>query len=396
MKNLRKKVKRMLNELTEYRQYTAKPSVNGAFRLSYKNLTNKCSGLDRAMTVIARKFLFEDGFYVKQSLSRTEKAEAVKEVLKAWCGFSYEVKDAFSEKGQTELENIKNWFPQYVLCLLRSKLDDSEREALLANFEERVETCTDLAKAEQYCKDLMSEARKRKKEINAEAPAGEVSSKKNNSPAKDTLNRLNKLTEVLHQMEWRKNSFSKPLFEEEMQRDTADNDAKAITYESVIANAFHEGPLRNRVLEVPTKGFSFYKYSEKKEKYVPVKPNSTDEDLILKLIAVCLIRRQAAPAGDREFEVINKADVSNWGKNDSLLETKELDLFYADDAGERKIFRTLLIGGNTLKIAIDAGVRESFAVLDAKEAEEAENGRPEKKILWDYGSGRTFSEYPDH
>lgn len=101
----------MLNELLEYQQYinrTFKPD-SADIRLKYKPLiSNDFSGIERAMVMVGRHFLFEKGGV---DSARAENA------MRLWCGGKEEPLDE-------EIKLIKNWLPDYICTVfLRRQID---------------------------------------------------------------------------------------------------------------------------------------------------------------------------------------------------------------------------------------------------------------------------------
>lgn len=100
----------MLNEIREYEQYTAPLDTlkePAARRLKYLTLIKShLGGLERAMTIIARWFIFKDNDTVENFNEAT-----IIEILKAWCGFQ-------SKNDISEAEHLKDWLPKYIRQVL--------------------------------------------------------------------------------------------------------------------------------------------------------------------------------------------------------------------------------------------------------------------------------------
>ena len=95
----------MLNEILEFEQYTKRPITEGKGRLKYVTLLKeKLGGIERAMTVIARHYIFDGKSGNKFN---AEEEEKVREILKAWCGFNTAV----------EVDE-KDWLKNYIKDIL--------------------------------------------------------------------------------------------------------------------------------------------------------------------------------------------------------------------------------------------------------------------------------------
>ena len=100
----------MLNEWIELQQYTFDLSCWDPDeikpRLNYRNICNKLSGMERAMTVVARY-----GYYhAAPSLPTGERLELARELLKSWCGASEDCPAGF--------EHLRCWLPRYIETVL--------------------------------------------------------------------------------------------------------------------------------------------------------------------------------------------------------------------------------------------------------------------------------------
>lgn len=115
----------MLNEYREYAEYTQKPTLESmSFRMKRAHLADGLSGVARAMTIVARYWLFEDGLFEDNN----EKWK-VKEILKLWCGFSDELPETLTKEGEKQAKEIAGWFPKYVLLLLRHDLVEAKHRS---------------------------------------------------------------------------------------------------------------------------------------------------------------------------------------------------------------------------------------------------------------------------
>ena len=109
----------MLNEIKEYEQYTILPATPKESRLACVNFLKKTkdsvslSGLERAMTTIARYYLFN------LNLDET----SVEEVLKAWCGFNH------NENIAEISRDINGWLKR-LIQLMKTNKSNAEKADL--------------------------------------------------------------------------------------------------------------------------------------------------------------------------------------------------------------------------------------------------------------------------
>lgn len=89
----------MLNEWIELQQYTFDlESGTCKPRLNYRNICNKLSGMERAMTVVARFGYYHAGAQEPIAFTR--------QLLKTWCGASEDCPSGF--------EQLRCWLPRYI------------------------------------------------------------------------------------------------------------------------------------------------------------------------------------------------------------------------------------------------------------------------------------------
>ena len=116
----------MLDEKKELAEYICKTESGMTKRLTYMNLTNKLSGIRRALVIIAGYAFFE----------RKLDKNSVTDALNAWCGFETDTMRASAEKDAEFFGSISGWLPCYINLMgedekYRNKVE--ETLALLAS-----------------------------------------------------------------------------------------------------------------------------------------------------------------------------------------------------------------------------------------------------------------------
>lgn len=175
----------MLDEWKEYEQYTADlTAANAPRRMRYDNLTDSFASVPRAMTIVARRVL--DG------RNTPERIAFARDCLRLWCGHA-ELGDGEGQIPLAESEadcalqaQLAGWFPRYLALLAADKRSANKEKAA-----EKLEK-----KAAQFA----------------------VRGTRYDAPELDA------------------------------DRAEKDSDLRAITYESVIADAINAGPLHTRYL----------------------------------------------------------------------------------------------------------------------------------------------------
>ena len=115
----------MLNELLEFEAYTKDPIATDApKRLKFVNLIqNGFSGLERAMTIVARYCIFNSNNQDK--IDKSFDDTNVREILKSWCGFGsqgelYEWKEDGTKE---EIVGWKGWLDRYICQFMKESLE---------------------------------------------------------------------------------------------------------------------------------------------------------------------------------------------------------------------------------------------------------------------------------
>ena len=122
----------MLNEIGEFEQYTAPLDGKTPFenhRLKYFTLIKKnFAGLERAMTIIARKLIFGDSDCPKLDVAD------VKKCLRAWCGFKKETHPLVQPGWLPDF--IKQQYPTATEALVALSYKENHFENSVFDFEE--------------------------------------------------------------------------------------------------------------------------------------------------------------------------------------------------------------------------------------------------------------------
>ncbi|MBQ4473245.1 MAG: hypothetical protein II930_03025, partial [Lachnospiraceae bacterium] len=107
----------MLDEIREWEQCALPREGEGSFRMKHRNISSDLSGIDRAFTVIARRFLC--GAEGEPDLIAEVPGEApgevlsrrigiTKQVLRAWCGYEQEMPEGLTAAGVECWEKMRN------------------------------------------------------------------------------------------------------------------------------------------------------------------------------------------------------------------------------------------------------------------------------------------------
>lgn len=371
----------MLDEVREYEQYTmaaenflaaddAKEIAESKRRLKYATfLKNKFSGLERAMTIIARRHLFAaDG-----SAAAPEEARipGCREILKAWCGFSH--------KTVPGTEEVADWLPRYL------------RQVFL---KEALQECCRLlreAAAPENGAEFLSALERISPE---DSPAvlrektGRLPALKNAAKNQDLIKSTSQLRAVVERLEElakKERYFSAALFSVDGTDGSGSNDFKKITYEKILANAFAQGPLQRRYLIAAKDPFAadivrkYTKGSKKDGKPLLDK----EKDLLLKTTAVYLMERNG-----QEYAVVNSTDIANWLLlKDYKFEEADLQKYRLTDSGEQLI-ESRLAAGNVKKLRLQPNWTSLFTIVAEEDLSAAE--KRGGIFFRDLGTGKTL------
>ncbi len=259
----------MLNEKLEYKQYTKE---TGTLRLGSRSLSNGLGGYVRALTTVARHFLFANGE------NPIDNIESTIECLKAWLGFDYN-ESKINKSAKNEINDIKNYLPHYIDTIY----------------------------------------------IDADA-------------------KKDKVTKILGA---KKSTLQFYLYTNPNNKSNDKNSAKAVTYESIIADALNQGILDKYLLKVKGSAFGALTKSSNSNK---VNLNSTDEDLITKITAYYLLSQKKQQL-KQNWIVVNGVDIINWStRNNDLNHNDWLVKFTYNN---NLLFEKITVDGNVMKIKVN-------------------------------------------
>lgn len=325
----------MLNEIGEYEHYTFSPEQIAAcknHRLKHHTLIkNDFGGLERAMTIIARHFIFDE--FVGSN------EDELCEILKAWCGFEHKAKTPLPE-------NFNGWLDSYIRRVLlfenvkaiRDKISLLENEKLQSDFRPILENILfnkafDVIKAIGEIRLLKFTHKNELKKITSN---------------KDELAQMLNVLERLVELPNKNRTFSRSPFG--ASNANGENYFREITYDKVFANALLLGKLRRYYLACDEELFKTKKIfkADKHDKELSKK----DKDIILKMTAEYLLQRRDTT---QEFVVTNNADMTNWLlgslKSDRLSEKRKVYMLATTEENLFKISKIEGIGVTKIRLA---------------------------------------------
>ena len=294
----------MLDEIVEFSQYTFPLDTDQPEnRLKHRQIRNKLGGIERAMTIIARKLYFDNVDKEKEvdkDVDKKDRVKIVKNGLQLWCG-DPEGKENLSHPGIT-----KNWLPDYIV----SVLGKPKVQKYKADFD-KIRDDPDAAETEGYqfiCDVLGREdCNIRDFREKQEVLAGRK---------KPDFSEINNLLEALGSLDKKYNTYNVPLFEKKPRK--GNNSYKEITYDIIIASAADAGPLSRYYLVCEKDDFSKIKFKSEpiagKTKKSQQETAAKRKDLAMKTVAAVLLEQKARGAKElyQGFVPINKTDIVNW------------------------------------------------------------------------------------
>lgn len=329
----------MLNEIGEFAHYTMSTQEISAcqnLRLKYLTLIKReFSGLERALTIVARHFLFDDN-------GRTIRDESeLRKILKAWCGFD------------DEPPHLKGWLPNYILTAFVSK---------------NVKTCLEklaLLEADDFRDEFTNLLKKIPARHEDEAEISEILTKfdvfKATYPERlknigDEPTQIATTLKALAKLPGKNKNFSKSLFGALSAK--GDTPFRAITYDRIIANALLAGKLRRFYLASDEELFASKKILKDMRKLSP-----NNQDMILKMTAEYLLKRRDC---SQEFVETNDSNIMNWLVGARKPENFARDSYILAERDEN-IFelRKVNVGGiNALKIKLNPDWIKHFRLVE--------------------------------
>lgn len=322
----------MLNEIGEYEHYTLTPQEIAACeypRLKYFTLIKRdFSGLERALTIVARHFLFAD------NAPRTSDSELdeLREILKAWCGFRNAARNL--------PPNFDGWLVTYIrYAFLNEKINSCREKISRLKSVDLQATLTDLLEkfsAQDNLEEFSEPLAKLESLVTTQCDELE-----------DMMEGLKQIVTLLRaqiKLSLKNKNFSKNLFGSLNQQ--GDTPFRAITYDRIIANALLAGKLRRYYLVCDDELFRAKKILKGTRKL-----SATDADMVLKMTAEYLLQRRHT---SQEFTETNDSNLMNWLVGSRKPENFARDSYVFADSGE-KIFEVLKVnlgGINALKIKL--------------------------------------------
>ena len=392
----------MLDEIKEFEQYTfnlndkklSMPLKKTDCRLNKTPLIKDFSGVTRALTIIARYYMYNkdnnDVFSAKDTCH-------IKEVLRAWCGFAtqesipeldgwlnlyirkaafyspakacieefiktkkalesqlhdYEIKKAEIKKLRPRLGEknlilaVQEKYPELTEAIIFDSLEKIFPET--TKRKENNKDCSIREKAEVLAlKTTISELAEKKERL------AEVKKQYKDVPAKsENLKNLTtriagvkKIIDVLIKLKNKARYYNRSFYNSDVK--AAPYDLNTITLDRIIANAFTIGKLEQYYLvcdcnpfeattvkknttESNTKKKKKAKNTNEDEEHLLNLLNS-DKDLILKATACYLLQKRFT---DQKYVVLNKTDLANWMWEKRSAKNCKLHI-YRLDAGNR-------------------------------------------------------------
>ena len=334
----------MLDEMKEYVAYTLPVETFASgkpCRLKYSTLIKSdFSGLERAMTIIARHALHDGA-----------DTEETREILKAWCGFAH-------REDVPRARMLNGWLSRYI------------RHAFLGT---ALKECDELFGGTDSGDSVDEEFFSTVHKIHRDDPVGELVKKTASlvtncrNPEKShsiTIKKISACAKALEELGHKARYFTKSPFQPEYSGGKKGHDLRQISYDKVIANALSQGSLKRYYLicrEDPFTVDTIRKFTPRdKEKGKSISKH-TEKDVILKFTAAFLLRRQGT---GQEYAPINMKDVANWV---SLQDPKFEDLCkYRLADTKEELFKFATVGGNVKKMTLAKRWAELFELVEEK------------------------------
>ena len=324
----------MLNEIGEYEQYTYSLTPQEIerhkdTRLKYLPLIKRdLSGLERAMTIVARHFMFDVLHCDSDSRLSDADFEELREILRAWCGFNSE-----NAPRSPLPEDFKGWLVKYIQRTFLTEKVQTCREKLSCCGSDNLTN----ALSEQFEKILNQEDVKALKESLNELDYLKSS---HNAELKEIGDEPGQIIEVLKtiiKLSEKNKYFSKSVFGAVGSQEKGN--FRCITYDKIIANAFLAGKLRRYYLTCDEDLFGTKKIVKniKNNKALSV----PDMNMVLKITAEYLLKRRYT---SQNYTEVNGLGIMNWLKGVRKPEQFNLDSYILADSKEN-IFESVTVNG---------------------------------------------------
>ena len=348
-------------------------------RLKFFTLIKKSfSGLERALTIIARYHMFNE----KNIDNNTFSEEEIKNILKKWLGFTANFK--VENKSYEIIEDEHGWLNNYLRRvflenILQNCLNDLEKYGDSNNLKE-VRFILQEMSYNAKIDDLIEKKNKLDK-IELNVKDNEIKTLVTN------IGRLKYVIDALYKLQFKSISFEKNMFTDKYEK-TVDskegNTYKQITYDRILANAFYLGPLKSYYLACNAQLF------ENVKRYTANSSNAknlsgSDKDLILKVIAAYLLQRKNINSV-QEYVYINQMDIANWLVKKADPDKFELEKYKLLPSNE-EIFNSVNIGGNVKKIKIHKNFINGFTIVEDIDISRIKN----KDLIFFKDLGSNFS-----
>ena len=323
----------MLDEIREFEQYClpdGEKEQKENVRLKHRTISDSLSGIDRAFTVIARRFLCgaegEPDFIDKEAAFQ-DQLKATDAVLRAWCGFEQEAPETgLTEEGKAQFEKMRNSLPTFFLKLAaeQSGIKENEKfgeinEMIRGTVKKTLERCQGRASLTEAigCFEEICETYHQSKENQDQKADGSKQ-----MYAERMLNGgLKKLKE-------REKSFgyhAVTSLEYDLDHQDA-NTLKVTNFRHAEAAAKNLGPLKRQVVISGRGDFTGMVYKKTKMKTIRIKTEG-DRDIVTRFVFAWLLERERNGGGSRRAEIINTAELINWAMGVPHLERSKRELF---------------------------------------------------------------------
>ena len=343
----------MLDEIREWEQVALPLGEGESFRLKHRNLSDGLSGAERAMTVIARRFLCGAAGEPELLAEATvfEKVKTVSDVLRAWCGYEQEMPEGLTAEGEKVFLQMKNRLTTGIcqLALEQAGIRENQKYLPMADA-----VCSRVRETLERCSGQVS--LKEALECFAELSGMCARFREEHPEAKGQIYPERLLTGALEPLRDREISFGKPAVTEiSFDLYAKGNSFKIMNFERIAAAALDLGPLKRYVVLSDQGNFcgEVYRKTAQKVKQISL----GDLDTVPRLVFAWLRERSLHGGGARRMEIINTADVINWCKGIPHLEKSKRDLYLYLGDKEKRLFTVPQYGeeekgGNTIKIGL--------------------------------------------